>query len=84
MLVCRLPSSIGIEEQVHVVNGRRCRLPDGSERYLVDERLLMALTGQLRGELLDPLKTTIVQNQACIHRRHRLQFGREDEAWHST
>jgi tellurite methyltransferase len=66
MLVCRLASSIGIEEQVHVVNGRRCRLPDGSERYLVDERLLMALTEQLGGELLDPLKTTIVQNQRAM------------------
>jgi tellurite methyltransferase len=66
MLVCRLASSIGIEEQVQVVNGRRCRLPDGSERYLVDERLLMGLTEQLGGELLDPLKTTVVQNQRAM------------------
>ena len=41
-------------------------LPDGSERYLVDEALLLDLTERLRGELLDPLKTTIVQDQRCM------------------
>jgi tellurite methyltransferase len=62
LLVCRLASSIGIEQQVKSVAGRRHRLPDGSERYLVDAQLLTDLTRQLRGELLDPLKTTVVQN----------------------
>ena len=66
MLVCRLASSIGIEQQIRVLNGRRSLLPDGSERYLVDERLLMALTEDMGGELLDPLKTTIVQNQRSM------------------
>ena len=66
ILVCRLASSIGIEQQVRVVSGRSCLLPDGSQRYLVDEALLMALTEDLDGELLDPLKTTIVQNQRSM------------------
>ena len=66
MLVCRLASTIGIEQQVRVLNGRRCLLPDGSERYLVDERLLMTLTAELRGQLLDPLKTTVVQSQRSM------------------
>lgn len=66
MLVCRLASSIGIEQQVEVVSGRRCLLPDGSERYLVDAPMLMALTNEIGGELLDPLKTTIVQNQRSM------------------
>jgi len=48
------------------VNGRRCLLPDGSQRYLVNEQLLMALTEELGGDLLDPLKTTIVQNQRSM------------------
>jgi hypothetical protein len=48
------------------VRGRRHRLPDGSERYLVDAQLLTELTYQLGGELLDPLKTTIVHNQRCM------------------
>lgn len=66
MLVCRLASSIGIEQQIQVVSGRRCLLPDGSERYLVDAPMLMALTNEIGGELLDPLKTTIVQNQRSM------------------
>lgn len=66
MLFCRLASSIGIEEQIEVIDGRRCRLPDGSDRYLVDEPLLMALTREMGGELLDPIKTTVVQAQRSM------------------
>ena len=66
LLFCRLASSIGMEQQVKSTGGRRHRLPDGSDRYLVDESLLMDLTRQLGGELLDPLKTTVVQNQRCM------------------
>lgn len=66
MLVCRLASTIGIEDQVRRVAGRRFQLPDGSERYLVDEAVLVELTSALGGELLDPLKTTVVQNQRSM------------------
>jgi ubiquinone/menaquinone biosynthesis C-methylase UbiE len=66
MFFCRLASSIGIERQVRVLNGRRYGLPDGTERYLVDEPLLMAWTDRLGGELLDPIKTTVVQNQRSM------------------
>jgi tellurite methyltransferase len=66
LLFCRLASSIGMERQIRQVSGRRYRLPDGSERYLVDEPLLLSLTGELGGELADPLKTTVVQNQRCM------------------
>ena len=66
MLFCRLASSIGIEHEVRVISGRRCRLPDGSERYLVDEPLLMSWTEELGGELMDPLKTTVVQQQRAM------------------
>jgi tellurite methyltransferase len=62
----RLGSSIGMESQVEHVQGRRYRSPDGSERYLVDEALLGSLTERLGGELADPLKTTIVQNQRSM------------------
>src|SRR4029077_9321598 len=44
LLVCRLASSIGMEQQVMPIAGRRHRLPDGSERYLVDAKLLIDLT----------------------------------------
>ncbi|HUE23734.1 MAG TPA: class I SAM-dependent methyltransferase [Bryobacteraceae bacterium] len=66
LLFCRLASSIGMENQVQRVAGRRFRLPDGSERYLVDEALLLRLTAELGGQLADPLKTTIVQNRRCM------------------
>ena len=66
VLICRLASSIGMEDRVHHIEGRHYRLPDGTERYLVDEAQLMSATRNMRGELLDPLKTTIVQNQRCM------------------
>jgi tellurite methyltransferase len=66
LLFCRLASSIGMEHQVKHLEGRRYLLPDGSERYLVDEPLLDKLTKDLGGQLADPLKTTIVQNQRCM------------------
>jgi len=66
MLFCRLASSIGMEDRVRRIGGRRFMLPDGSERYLVDEAMLMDLTARLGGRLLDPLKTTVVQNQRCM------------------
>ena len=66
LLFCRLASSIGIESQITNAGGRRFLLPDGSERYLVDEDLLMRLTKDLGGRLLDPLKTTVVQNQRSM------------------
>jgi SAM-dependent methyltransferase len=66
LFFCRLASSIGIERQIQRVAGRRFVLPDGSERYLVDERLLMELTEKLGGQLADPLKTTVVQNQRSM------------------
>jgi SAM-dependent methyltransferase len=63
---CRLASSIGMESRISRIEGRRFRLPDGSQRYLVDEAMLVALTGELGGELCDPLKTTVVQNQRSM------------------
>jgi ubiquinone/menaquinone biosynthesis C-methylase UbiE len=66
MLFCRLASSIGIETKIQPVGEGRYLLPDGSERYLADEMKLMNLTEQLGGKLLDPLKTTVVQNQRAM------------------
>jgi tellurite methyltransferase len=66
LLFCRLASSIGMAERMRRIDGRHYRLPDGSERYLVDEAMLMQLTDTLGGRLLDPLKTTVVQNQRAM------------------
>jgi tellurite methyltransferase len=66
LLFCRLASSIGIERPIKRIGGRRFLLPDGSERYLVDAALLAGLTQELGGRLIDPLKTTVVQDQRSM------------------
>jgi tellurite methyltransferase len=66
MMFCRLASTIGMEHRVRALSGRWHQLPDGSERYLVDEAMLLALTSRLGGALLDPLKTTVVQDQRSM------------------
>jgi len=65
MLFARLASNIGIEEAVGAA-GRRVRLPDGSDRFIVDEAMLLERTRRMGGELLDPVKTTNVQQQRCM------------------
>ena len=62
----RLGSSIGMENQIEQIEGRRYKSPDGSERYLVDEALLVSFTEKLGAEWAEPLKTTIVQNQRAM------------------
>jgi hypothetical protein len=66
LFFCRLASSIGLEDRIQRVAGRRFLLPDGSERYLVDEALLAQAAGDLGGHMIDPLKTTVVQNERCM------------------
>lgn len=60
LFFARLASTAGIEQQVLPLGDHRFRLPDGSDRYLVDEPRLLATTKRLGGTLADPLKTTLV------------------------
>jgi len=66
LFFARLASTIGLEQLVGATGGRRVRLPDGTERFVVDEAMLVACTARLGGEWLDPLKTTNVQQQRCM------------------
>jgi len=66
MLFARLATSIGIESRIRPLGNRRFVLPDGSTRYLADEAMLVELTSRLGGQLLDPLKTTLVQDQRAM------------------
>jgi SAM-dependent methyltransferase len=66
LFFCRLASSIGLETRIEPLGGRRFLLPDGTERYLVDEAMLIERTRQLGGVLLDPIKTTVVQDQRSM------------------
>jgi len=62
----RLASTIGMEDKVSQIEGRRYHLPDGSDRFLVDEQMLLATTKTLGGEWLEPLKTVVVQNMRSM------------------
>ncbi|MCL4820076.1 MAG: methyltransferase domain-containing protein [Vicinamibacteria bacterium] len=62
----RLASTIGLEDRVRPLGEGRYRLPDGTDRYLVDEAALLRLTEELGGTLAEPLKTTNVQGQRAM------------------
>jgi tellurite methyltransferase len=66
LFFCRLASTIGMERQFVRIQGRRFRSPDGAERYLVDEAILNSLAKRLGGELTEPIKTAVVQNQRAM------------------
>lgn len=66
MLFARLASSIGIEELVKPTGSGRYLLPDGTERFLVDEDMLRAATERLKAKRVEPLKTTNVENLRCM------------------
>jgi SAM-dependent methyltransferase len=62
----RLASSITLENGVVPIGNGRYRLPDGSDRFLVNEALLETLAEELGGRLAEPLKTTNVQGQRAM------------------
>ena len=64
LLFCRLGSRIGMEFER--VRKNIYRIGDGSEWFLVDEATLLRMTEQMNGLLVDPLKTTIVQDYRCM------------------
>jgi SAM-dependent methyltransferase len=64
MLFCRLGSRIGMNFER--LRGNIFRINDGSEWFLVDEAELMQMTSQMNAVLVDPLKTTIVQDHRCM------------------
>ena len=66
LFFCRLASRDGIQADVRPLGHGRYLLPDGSERYLIDEPRLRTLTRELGGTLADPLKTTIVHGQRAM------------------
>jgi tellurite methyltransferase len=65
LFFARLASNIGLEDVVGPA-GRQVRLPDGSDRFLVDEPMLLRYTQRLGGRLADPIKTTNVQRKRCM------------------
>ena len=64
LLFCRLGSRIGMNFMP--VGNDLFAMPDGQNWFLVDEQKLMSLTASMKAVLVDPLKTTIVQNHRCM------------------
>jgi SAM-dependent methyltransferase len=68
LLFIRLGSRIGMNfPRVRAESGEDIyRIGDGQDWFLVDEPLLLDLTTQMHATLVDPLKTTIVQDHRCM------------------
>jgi tellurite methyltransferase len=64
LLFTRMGSRIGM--QFEQIRPDIYRIGDGQEWFLVDEELLLGLTSELNGVMVDPLKTTIVQDYRCM------------------
>ena len=64
MFFCRLGSRIGMTFER--VQGNTYVIGDGSEWFLVDEEMLLDLGEKMNAVLVDPLKTTIVQDYRCM------------------
>jgi SAM-dependent methyltransferase len=64
MLFCRLGSRIGMDFER--VRGNVYLIADGSKWFLVDQQMLLTLTEEMNAVLVDPLKTTIVQDYRCM------------------
>ncbi len=66
LLFCRLATSTGLPARLVPRGNGRFLLPDGSERFLVSEERLAALTAALGGTLVDPIKSTVVQGMRSM------------------
>jgi tellurite methyltransferase len=64
LLFCRMGSRIGMDFEP--VRTNIFRVGDGSEWFLVDEDMLLELVDELNAVLVDPIKTTIVQDYRCM------------------
>lgn len=66
MFFARLASSIGINELLIPTDNGRYMMPDGTERFVVDEQTLKNATATVGGRFLEPIKTTNVENLRCM------------------
>ncbi|MGL1900638.1 MAG: class I SAM-dependent methyltransferase [Fibrobacterales bacterium] len=66
ILFTRLATTQGIEDLITPLGNDRFSLPDGSTRYLSSIEQLKEVTLQLGATLIDPIKTTNVDNLRCM------------------
>ncbi len=66
MFFARLASSIGIKDLLVPTSNGRYMMPDGTERFIVDEQILKDATDGVGGHFIEPIKTTNVENIRCM------------------
>lgn len=66
VLFARVASSIGIKDRLIPTSNGRYMMPDGTERFIVDESLLRECIQTIGGTILEPIKTTNVENLRCM------------------
>lgn len=66
MLFCRFSTTIGMEGKLQQVEPRKYQMPHGPVWFLADEALLRELIYTLRAELLEPLKTVLVEQERSM------------------
>jgi tellurite methyltransferase len=65
-LFVRVSSMVGIETGITALGNGHYRNPDGSKGYLVGHKMLLDYTAQLKGQLIEDIKTTNVQGFRCM------------------
>jgi SAM-dependent methyltransferase len=66
LFFARLASTVGVGGEAQPLGNGRYRLPDGSDRYLATPEAVASWTARLGGELIDPIKTTVVHGQRAM------------------
>ena len=66
MLFCRLSTTIGLEGKLQQVGDRLYQMPHGPVWFLADEALLRELIAGLKAEMLEPLKTVLVEQDRSM------------------
>jgi SAM-dependent methyltransferase len=66
MFFARIASSIGIKDLLIPTTNGRYLMPDGTERFVIDEEILRDSTAKIGGTFIEPIKTTNVENIRCM------------------
>ncbi|GAB3818266.1 class I SAM-dependent methyltransferase [Pontibacter rugosus] len=66
MLFCRFSTTIGLEGKLQEVNKRKYLMPHGPVWFLADEALIREVIFTLNAELLEPLKTVLVEQERSM------------------
>ncbi|GHA55488.1 class I SAM-dependent methyltransferase [Pontibacter akesuensis] len=66
MLFCRFSTTIGMEGKLPAVSPQKYQMPHGPVWFLADEALLREMVLLLNTELLEPLKTVLVEQERSM------------------